>query len=218
MIGILLNQGWVGPRDEYALFHIWDSLGSRLASAGSKGIVLWNQSIERGANLNDLAGLLTLKDQWRAAIANRAKGYLDDNKKTAQNEKKKLGLDDLQAPATADQDKVLNESRGAAKEIVRAREYGSSFWNMPVRIDCGKKDESGNDQKCVGRLVSDTDNPEPRIEWDLFASPNADMPTDQEMLAERKKTLPPSQLTSGARGLPTVTTYGTFRTFGKPVA
>jgi len=117
LIGILLNQGWVGPRDEYYLEHIWGSFGKNLQDAAHRGFTLWNLCIERGADLWNLAELGPLKDKFRADVAAKTREHLVKNRAFVQQEQQKLGLNNPQAAPTADQNTALAALKGAAKQV-----------------------------------------------------------------------------------------------------
>src|SRR4051794_25478930 len=51
MIEILLDQFWVGPRDEAALERIWASFGERLPAMMATRARLWADCVDRGAEL-----------------------------------------------------------------------------------------------------------------------------------------------------------------------
>src|SRR4051812_43433084 len=51
MIDILLDQFWVGPRDEAALERIWDSYGERLPDKMAENARQWYDCVDRGAEL-----------------------------------------------------------------------------------------------------------------------------------------------------------------------
>ncbi len=132
LIGILLNQGWVGPRDEYYLEHIWGSFGKNLQSAATKGIVLWNLCVDRGAQLWDLAELGPLKDKFKADVAAKTHGYLEKNRAFVQNEQKNLGLDSTQSPPTADQNKALADLKEVAKQVDAAEQKQAALPDLKV--------------------------------------------------------------------------------------
>ena len=64
LIRILLSQGWVGPSDEYALEAIWGSFGESLIVVASANFELWNDCIERGAELEDLPAVQQIRTQF----------------------------------------------------------------------------------------------------------------------------------------------------------
>ena len=51
MIDILLDQFWVGPRDEAALERIWESYGERLPDKMAENARQWYDCVDRGAEL-----------------------------------------------------------------------------------------------------------------------------------------------------------------------
>ena len=154
LIGILLNQGWVGPRDEYYLEHIWGSFGKNLPDAARKGLVLWNQCVERGADLWDLAELGPMKDNFKADVAAKTRGYLVKNREFVQKEQKTLGLDKAQTPPTVDQYKALADLKEAGSKLrwrsrSRRRSNSSRSGTTPSRTSvttpptCAQKKSAG---------------------------------------------------------------------------
>ena len=123
LIGILLNQGWVGPRDEYALEDIWESFGHDLEKiASGKGLILWNQSVERGAELYKLRELDYLRERFKADVAKKANEYLTTNQTTASTELTKIGGDQADSAPNADQTKYMQDVKKSAERIKRAQE------------------------------------------------------------------------------------------------
>ncbi|MGA7672451.1 MAG: DUF4157 domain-containing protein [Nitrolancea sp.] len=132
LIGLLLNQGWVGPRDEYYLEHIWGSFGKNLQSAATKGNVLWNLCIDRGADLWNLAELVPMKEKFKADVVAKTRDYLGKNRTFVQNEQKNLGLDNAQAAPTADQNKALADLRETAKQVEAAEQKQAALPDLKV--------------------------------------------------------------------------------------
>src|ERR1043165_7105707 len=54
LIAILLDQFWVGPRDERKLEKLWSSFGDQLPRMMTMAPRLWAESIERGAELEEI--------------------------------------------------------------------------------------------------------------------------------------------------------------------
>lgn len=143
LIFILLNQGWVGPRDEYYLEHIWGSFGKRLLEVGRKDFAIWNLCVDRGANLWALPDLLGIQDQFKADVTAKTRGYLAKNRAFIQTEQKRLGLDNPQAPATADQNKALIDLKQVAKQVSEAEMKQTAL--RDVNVGYNRKGSVGDD-------------------------------------------------------------------------
>ena len=83
MVLILLNTGWVGPRDEAAIYYIWNSRGKGVIELASKYLFVWNMCIQRGVDsLWSIPDITPIKTAFTQQVAARARRYLDDNKRT----------------------------------------------------------------------------------------------------------------------------------------
>ncbi len=98
-IGDLLNQTWVGPRDEYALEAIWNSFGpaglSRVAGAHAD---LWTSCIDRGAELIDIEAARGMRASFESDVKAIAHHYMDLNLSFANAEFQRLGLEQGTGP------------------------------------------------------------------------------------------------------------------------
>lgn len=125
LIDILLNQTWVGPYDEWALQDIWGSWGEyalKIASTEA-GYKLWLDCIDRGAELEKLAAVTTLKDKFTSDIKAIVTGYLSQNLQFVLNEMSRLGFAQEEgtepAPATAQQTEEIQEMQSAASLVAK---------------------------------------------------------------------------------------------------
>jgi hypothetical protein len=160
-IGILLNQGWVGPMDEYALERLWNSFGTGIAGVAKDNPGLWKKCVDRGLDPSNVPAVDNLRKGWEADVRALAKAYMQENLKFADGELERLGL---RAPAagaaqspTAATEQALNLeetqelARGAeallsAKDRMRQLHVG---YNMVMHPSAG------------GARVSVTFDPEP---------------------------------------------------------
>ena len=93
MIGILVDQSWVGPFDEYALETLWGSFGGNILEEAKKSPQLWKKSLEGGAELYKLPVAKELADKFIVDTRSVAGGYLDTNEKYINDELVKLGVE-----------------------------------------------------------------------------------------------------------------------------
>lgn len=123
LLDILLNHNsFIGPRDAYAIEKIWNSFGKDLGEVASKHLEVWNQCNSHTlVNLESLPELVGMKLQFKQAVAARARGYLEDNKKLVKSELERLGLDNPNAPATAEQSGNVAEIVKVAKLVKDAQ-------------------------------------------------------------------------------------------------
>jgi hypothetical protein len=146
LIGVLLNQAWVGPFDEYALEAIWGSFGDRVVTVASSaiGAGLWQSSIDRGAELEDLPAIQKLRADFRTDVIALARGYLESNDAlvVAESANAGISLEDQPAagPPTEDQQKQTQAMQAAAESVAHVQEemehsrqvyVGYSLGNLP---------------------------------------------------------------------------------------
>ena len=126
MILILLNQGWVGPRDEVAIYGIWKSRGKGIVDLASKFLFVWNMCLSRGVDtIWTIPDLEPVKTEFKKAVAARARGYLDTNKKEVDSERKRYGLDNMGAapsPETGREREKMLQAAGVVKKAKDAIE------------------------------------------------------------------------------------------------
>lgn len=98
MIRTLLNQSWVGPRDEYALEAIWRSFGDRVMTMAAAHMDLWRQSADRGAELKEtVPQVKPLVTKFPQDVKDVVTNYLFMNRQVTTAEMGRLGI-----PATDD--------------------------------------------------------------------------------------------------------------------
>lgn len=123
MIMILLNQGWVGPRDESAIYYIWNSRGKGVVALASKYTFVWNMCIQRGVDtLWSIPDITPIKTEFTQQVAARADRYLDDNKRTVDSELKRYGLDNMSAAPSVEQGRQREKLLQAAITVKKAKD------------------------------------------------------------------------------------------------
>lgn len=141
LIRILLDQGWVGARDEWKLEEIWGSLGDRLGPVMAANQLLWNQCIDRGADLQNLVEVRPLRDQFKHDVLQLASNYSSTNREYVLNEMKSLGItaDAGQAaqPLTQDQTTKLQELQNASRIVAQLQQGREDL----RRVQVGRKDD-----------------------------------------------------------------------------
>ena len=144
LIHTLLNQGWVGPRDEYALEAIWRSFGARLREVASPParFAIFKQCVDRGAELDDLPALAQLKADFGRDVKATAGGYMTENREYVNEELQKYAAPadpaaaERQAAATAD----IQE---AARKVARAEEAQRALRALQVGWEWEVTDHPG---------------------------------------------------------------------------
>ncbi|RDI17185.1 putative RNase-like toxin [Rhodococcus sp. AG1013] len=182
MILILLNQGWVGPRDENAMYSIWKSRGRAVIALASKYAYVWNMCLQRGVTtIWDIPDLTPVKHEFKQAVSTKARSYLDINKKTVETERKRYGLDSPSTAPTSDQGRAREDLMVAAGTIKKAKAAVAALDGMPIGFDGPvNRDPRGRSEKCVGPF--DPANP-PALESGSIcrpASPSQNLPTWNE--------------------------------------
>jgi hypothetical protein len=150
MMEILLAQAWVGPRDEYALEALWDSFGSHgVAAAYDERRDLWDQCVDRGAELYDIGAVQGVRSRFRSDVTALARVYLAANRQAVLAEAGRLGLGDLGAPAPAggpDRGRMA-EVQQLARELARADEALAQMQSVPVGYEWETIDSPGGSMR-----------------------------------------------------------------------
>jgi len=89
----ILGYTWVGPFDEADLEQKWGSFGDRLPDVANRNFGLWTQSIQRGAELEDLPAVTTLKRRFASDVRRKALGYIRTNRALVESELSSLGVE-----------------------------------------------------------------------------------------------------------------------------
>jgi hypothetical protein len=130
LIGILLDQGWVGPRDEWALEAIWGSFDD-FANVASQHLELWDQCRDRGAELEDLPQVESLRKKFKAETLKVAFDHLNANEQYVESELKRYGLSaekdvvipDIDVPVDETQVKQLEETKRLADSVLKLKRW-----------------------------------------------------------------------------------------------
>jgi hypothetical protein len=138
LINILLNQGWVGPLDEYALEGIWKSFGDDVIAVAStdEGYRLWQNCIDRGAELDDIPAVAKLRGQFESDIKAVVTGYLSQNGKLVTDEMQRLGIpadESAALPApTPEQTDEMQRMQSAAASVAKLQKAQEEARKIPV--------------------------------------------------------------------------------------
>ncbi len=76
----LLDTWWVGPLDEYELESLWDGFGDALPAVANANWDLFTRSVAGGAELDDIAAVRRVKEQFKADVKATALGYISSNR------------------------------------------------------------------------------------------------------------------------------------------
>ncbi|MEW6581872.1 MAG: hypothetical protein AB1416_03845 [Actinomycetota bacterium] len=145
MIEILVNQGWVGPLDEYAIEDLWNGFGAAgIAQAYAERRALWDQCVEAGAELWDLEAVKPVRDKWESDVKAVARVYMRHNREAVLAEAARVGLGDLKggAAATPDMAKV-RQTQQMAREVARADDAMARMRELPVGWEYAAYDMPG---------------------------------------------------------------------------
>jgi A nuclease family of the HNH/ENDO VII superfamily with conserved AHH len=143
----LLAQRWVGPFNEAEIERIWGSFGPRVLDIAERNRALWDQCIERGAELDELPAVRAVQATFRADVQARAREVLRRNEATVRAELMALGITDdgVIYPAGSlipedTQADYLAELQERAGDLVAARRALAALRNVPVgfRVVAGK--------------------------------------------------------------------------------
>ncbi len=121
LIDILLNQFWVGPRDEYALEEIWNSFGDEVLAVGSAHFDVWKKCVDRGAELDNLKAVEKVKAKFKLDVKAIAINYLFTNREYVLSEIESLGLLKPEGEIQPEQEQAMQEIQEAAKKVDQAQ-------------------------------------------------------------------------------------------------
>ena len=129
LIEILLQQGWVGPSDEYALEAIWNTFGRGLATQVDAHQAMWELSIESGMDPSGIAAVQDLRTQFEEDVKAKARAYMQTNLLYCETEQEKFGLRAAEGPVspTAETERVMHmeqtqELAASAKKLLEAKD------------------------------------------------------------------------------------------------
>src|SRR5262249_7182860 len=99
----------------------------------SKYTFIWNMCLDRGVDtLWGIPDLNPVKSDFKRGVADRARGYLDENKKTVESERKRYGLDDMGTPPSVPQAQEREKMLHAASVVKKAKDGISKMDHMLV--------------------------------------------------------------------------------------
>ena len=125
-----------GPRDEYAIYNIWNSRGKGVVDLASKYTYIWNLCLDRGVDtLWSIPDLEPVRRDFKQAVAGKARGYLDDNKKTVDAERKRYGVDNMNAPPSVEQGQEREKMLVGAGIVKKANDAIATMDRMLVGYD-----------------------------------------------------------------------------------
>jgi Domain of unknown function (DUF4157) len=123
LIQLIHRLTWVGPFDEERLELIWNSFGEgRLPEVAKQNWMLFQESIEYGAELDDIAVVESIKQRFETDIRLQAIQYLISNFALTVEEKQRLGLYTADEPLTEEQRESISEVQRAAEIVKHAQE------------------------------------------------------------------------------------------------
>ncbi len=88
----ILTNTWVGPLDESDLENLWESFGDRCAEVAIAHYDLWQQCIDRGAELDDIAPVEKIKERFREDVRLTARHYMNLNRQYITTELEAIGM------------------------------------------------------------------------------------------------------------------------------
>jgi hypothetical protein len=139
LITILLQQGWVGPFDEWALEDIWRSFGDNVLQMGAAHFDVWKQCVDRGAELEKLPAVVEAQKKFLTDVETIARYYLHTNQDYIEKETERLGLQ--QCGVSPQQDRELQEMQQAARILLTAQEQQAQLRQITVGYDVVEGEE-----------------------------------------------------------------------------
>jgi hypothetical protein len=92
MLEILVDQWWAGNSDESKMEEIWGSFGSSVLTIAGQRQKLWDDCIDKGAELEDLPEIERVNNSFVADVTALARQYLELNRKLIEAEVGTYGL------------------------------------------------------------------------------------------------------------------------------
>jgi Domain of unknown function (DUF4157)/A nuclease family of the HNH/ENDO VII superfamily with conserved AHH len=129
---IVLDQGWVGPMDEYAIEAIWATFS---VDTISNNMDLMQQCIDRGAELDDLPQLRTLREDFEADVKALAHDHMQMNREVTVEEMNALGINPdgaLREETTEEENTRLGELQSATQDVVELQQAQADLGTIPV--------------------------------------------------------------------------------------
>jgi hypothetical protein len=120
MLEILVDQWWAGNSDESKMEEIWGSFGSSVLTVAGQHQKLWDDCVDKGADLDELSEIERVTDSFVADVTVLARQYLELNRKTIEAEVGAYGLQALwAAPAvpTAAQTSQIMDLQKIAQSV-----------------------------------------------------------------------------------------------------
>ncbi|MFH0784921.1 MAG: hypothetical protein V2B20_23610 [Pseudomonadota bacterium] len=137
----ILTNTWVGPLDEMEIEQIWGSFGDAILQIASEeeNYSLWRQSIDRGAELDDLPAVRNAQGKFTRDIITTASGYLTQNRAIVVHEMERLGIPseakgpspEVKPEATSEQREEVEKLQMAAEKVAKlqkAQEHARNAW------------------------------------------------------------------------------------------
>ena len=119
---------WVGPGDEAELEGIWGSFGDNLEKIASDNLGLWKESLDYGAELDDLPKIEALKSRYGNDVKQKAVDYLDLNRRYTIEEMSRLGFLNLRlSDYTEEKEKNMNDLKEGAHEFYLAESLKKTY-------------------------------------------------------------------------------------------
>lgn len=175
----ILKNTWVGPLDETDLEHIWESFGDRCPEVAIAHYDLWQQCLDRGAELDDIKPIEKLKDRFRKDVQTTARHYMQLNRQSITTELGAIGMkpgESEAGPQTSIQEEQrLKEIQHMAEQAIQAKEIMAQMRQIPVGYDYDYEPQPGLRGEKVKKVVADFDPSQPPPMSDPSMTPWADV-------------------------------------------
>lgn len=155
---------------------MWDSFGPRLPEVAAANYELFDTSLKRGVDVDNLDSLKPLRSKFEADVKQLALNNMFANRKFIQSELKKFGEEDGVKALTFDDREETTQIQMAAGEVARAEQYQEFLRNMTVGY-------------YIPTPIGEHRSREPKILFDPIAPPSfsEDVVPGDQVWAEVKK-------------------------------
>jgi hypothetical protein len=119
LIGILLDQRWVGPSDELSLEAMWGSFGDRLPQMVDQNAELWKQCLDRGMDPSGIPAAERYRSSFERDVKAVARGYMQTNLEYVDGEFARLGLRTPAGPASPTRATEVELHRQGTQELAQ---------------------------------------------------------------------------------------------------
>ena len=170
LITLLMTDWWVGPSGEAAIERCWASVpDERFPAFVAANRKLWDESIERGAELTKIKPYTNLETAFKADVLASAHSHLDKNAGVVRREMERFGIPEKEGAPAADPTKEQAEELAGLTTAAKS-------------IEALQKSQEKTRDTVVGWRVGDASEQEPdahgKVRYKVVFDPKGKPPMD----------------------------------------